>query len=45
LARGHVDGTPVEISVELLDGAAPGDVVLAHGGVALQRVDTGEVSA
>lgn len=37
LARGIEDGDMRDISVELLDGLEPGDVVLVHGGVALQR--------
>jgi hydrogenase maturation factor len=36
-ARGTVSGSPVEISIELLDAVVPGEVVLCHGGVALQR--------
>ncbi|HEY6470076.1 MAG TPA: hydrogenase assembly protein HupF [Candidatus Dormibacteraeota bacterium] len=36
-ARGIVDGTPVEVSVELIDSVRAGDVLLCHGGVALQR--------
>jgi len=35
-ARGVEDGAMREISVELLDGVRAGDVVLVHGGVALQ---------
>ena len=37
--RGVEDGEVREISVELLDGLRPGDVVLVHGGVALQRAE------
>lgn len=36
-ARGSVDGTAVEVSIELIDSVRPGDVLLCHGGVALQR--------
>jgi hydrogenase maturation factor len=36
-ARGVVDGTTVEVSIELLDSVVPGETVLCHGGVALQR--------
>ena len=36
-ARGTIDGEPVEVSVQLLDNVVPGDVLLCHGGVALQR--------
>lgn len=39
LARGVEDGEMHEISVELLDGVRAGDVVLVHGGVALQKAD------
>jgi hypothetical protein len=37
--RGVEDGEAREISVELLDGPQPGDVVLVHGGVALQLAE------
>ncbi len=36
-ARGTVDGRSAEVSVELLDTVMPGEVLLCHGGVALQR--------
>jgi hydrogenase expression/formation protein HypC len=36
-ARGTVDGSPVEVSIELLDSVRAGEVLLCHGGVALQR--------
>jgi hydrogenase maturation factor len=36
-ARGTVDGSPVEVSIELLDSVVAGEVLLCHGGVALQR--------
>ena len=38
-ARGTVDGEPVEVSIDLLDridAVQAGDVLLCHGGVALQ---------
>ena len=38
IASGTIDGQPAEIGVELIDGVHPGDVLLCHGGVALQRV-------
>ena len=38
IASGTIDGEPAEIGVDLIDGAQPGDVLLCHGGVALQRV-------
>ena len=38
IARGAIDGEPAEIGVDLIDGVQPGDVLLCHGGVALQRV-------
>lgn len=31
------DGAPEELCIELIDGVSPGDRLLAHGGVALQR--------
>jgi hydrogenase expression/formation protein HypC len=36
-ARGTVDGSSVEVSIELLDSVVAGEVLLCHGGVALQR--------
>lgn len=45
LARGVIDGAPVEIGVELIDGVHPGDVLLCHGGVALQRAEESEITA
>jgi hypothetical protein len=45
IARGTIDGQPVEVSVELLDNVVPGDVLLCHGGVALQRGAKVEVGA
>ncbi len=42
LARGMEDGELREISVELLDGVRTGEVVMVHGGVALQRADDPE---
>jgi hydrogenase maturation factor len=38
-ARGHQDGEPCEVSVELVDGVQVGDTVLVHGGVALQLAE------
>ena len=38
IASGTIDGEPAEIGVDLIDGVRPGDVLLCHGGVALQRV-------
>jgi hydrogenase maturation factor len=43
-ARGTVDGSSVEISIELLDAVVPGEVLLCHGGVALQRGTLAAVS-
>ena len=42
VVRGVEDGKMREISVDLLDGLQPGDVVLVHGGVALQRGEPGQ---
>lgn len=39
VANGTIDGQPVEIGVDLIEGVQPGDVLMCHGGVALQRVD------
>jgi hydrogenase maturation factor len=36
-ATGTVDGEPVEVGIELIDGVQAGDVLLCHGGVALQQ--------
>ena len=38
IASGTIDGEPAEIGVDLIEGVRPGDVLLCHGGVALQRV-------
>ena len=39
VARGVTDDELREINLELLDGVHSGDVVLVHGGVALQKTD------
>lgn len=39
VASGHDDGEPCEIALDLISGARVGDVVLAHGGVALQLAE------
>jgi hydrogenase expression/formation protein HypC len=44
-ARGTIDGEPVEVGVDLIDNVAAGDVLLCHGGVALQRSVPVEVVA
>jgi len=44
-ARGTVDGELVEVGVDLIDDVAAGDVLLCHGGVALQRGVPAEVGA
>lgn len=44
-ARGTIDGSTIDVGIELLDSVAIGDVLLCHGGVALQRSSTAEVSA
>ncbi|MEA2637061.1 MAG: hypothetical protein QOE18_118 [Chloroflexota bacterium] len=44
-ARGTIDGELVEVGVELIDNVEAGDVLLCHGGVALQRGVTAEVGA
>jgi hydrogenase maturation factor len=37
LATGVVDGALVEVGIELIDVVEIGDVLLCHGGVALQK--------
>jgi hydrogenase maturation factor len=37
VATGVVDGEPVEVGIELIDDVEVGDVLLCHGGVALQK--------
>lgn len=44
-ARGTVDGVGVEVGIDLLDGVSVGEVLLCHGGVALQRGMPVEVGA
>jgi hydrogenase maturation factor len=44
-ARGSIDGTVVEVSIDLIDCVAVGDVLLCHGGVALQRGTSMDVVA
>jgi hypothetical protein len=45
IARGTVDGSPVEVGIDLLEGVTVGEVLLCHGGVALQRGMPVEVGA
>jgi len=45
IARGTIDGANVEVGIDLLDGVTVGDVLLCHGGVALQRGTLAEVGA
>jgi hypothetical protein len=45
IARGTVDGSTVEVGIDLLDGVVAGEVLLCHGGVALQRGMPVEVGA
>jgi len=44
-ARGTIDGVSAEVGIDLLDVVTVGEVLLCHGGVALQRGDATEVSA
>jgi hydrogenase maturation factor len=44
-ARGTIDAQPVEVGVDLIDNVSAGDVLLCHGGVALQRGVPAEVGA
>lgn len=39
IATGAIDGEPVAIGIDLIEGVQPGDVLMCHGGVALQRVN------
>jgi hydrogenase expression/formation protein HypC len=45
LAMGVADGSPVEVGIELIDAVEVGDVLLCHGGVALQRGTLAEARA
>jgi len=45
IARATIDGSTVEVGIDLIDGVTVGDVLLCHGGVALQRGVTAEVGA
>jgi hydrogenase maturation factor len=44
-ARGTIEGKAAEVSIDLVDGVEPGEVLLCHGGVALQRGTAAEVPA
>ncbi len=39
LAQVTIDGTEEEIDISLVERIAPGDVLLVHGGVAIERID------
>ncbi len=45
IARGTIDGSEAEVGIDLLEGVAVGDVLLCHGGVALQKAMAVEVGA
>ena len=45
VARGTIDGSMAEVGIDLVDGVSAGDVLLCHGGVALQRGTRTEVGA
>jgi hydrogenase maturation factor len=45
LARGIIEGEAAEVGIDLLDRVTVGEVLLCHGGVALQRGNTVEVGA
>jgi hydrogenase maturation factor len=45
IAKGTIDGSTVEVGIDLLDGVTVGEVLLCHGGVALQRGVPAEVGA
>jgi hydrogenase maturation factor len=39
LAQVTLNGTVEEIDISLVESIAPGDILLVHGGVAIERVD------
>jgi hydrogenase assembly chaperone HypC/HupF len=39
LAQVTLNGTVEEIDISLVESIAPGDIVLVHGGVAIERID------
>lgn len=41
MARVEDGGQEWEVAIDLVDGVGVGDVLLVHGGVALQREETG----
>ncbi len=45
IARGTIDDAHAEVGIDLVDGVAVGDVLLCHGGVALQRGTLAEAGA
>jgi hydrogenase maturation factor len=45
IAKGTIDGSAVEVGIDLVDGVTVGEVLLCHGGVALQRGIPAEVGA
>jgi hydrogenase maturation factor len=45
IAKGTIDGSAVEVGIDLVDGVTVGEVLLCHGGVALQRAIPAEVGA
>jgi hydrogenase maturation factor len=45
IARGTIDGRQVEVGVDLIDNVSAGEVLLCHGGVALQRTVPADVGA
>jgi D-sedoheptulose 7-phosphate isomerase len=45
MGRGRNGAVEVEVSLELLDDVEPGDVLLCHGGVALQRQESSVVDS
>jgi hydrogenase maturation factor len=44
VARGTIDGLVAEVGIDLLDTVTVGEVLLCHGGVALQRGTSAEAS-
>ena len=43
LALVEVSGRQEEVDITLIDGVAPGDTLLVHGGVAIARLDTSAI--
>lgn len=42
LAQVEINGQAAEIDISLIDDVVPGDLLLSHGGVALERLESTE---